>query len=124
MRAVVAGVIISAASLIAFSLAGSLPLALAAMAGLGFGISVCNVGINMLMQGMAPEKLRGRVVSFFTSARFGFDALGGLLAGFIAGAIGAGHTLLWEGVVLAAFVVFLLSRSRRLVNLASESPAG
>jgi MFS family permease len=97
---------------------------MAAMVALGFGISVCNVGINMLMQGMAPEKLRGRVVSFFTSARFGFDALGGLLAGFIAGAIGAGHTLLWEGAALAAFVVFLLSRSRRLVSLASERPAG
>ena len=48
----------------------------------------------MLMQGMAPEKLRGRVVSFFTSARFGFDALGGLLAGFIALGSMAFHVLL------------------------------
>lgn len=116
VRAVVAGVAISAVSVIAFSLASTLPWGLLAMSGLGFGISVCNVGINMLMQGMAPDQLRGRVVSFFTSARFGFDALGGLIAGFVASGVGAGHTLLGEGLVLAGFAIFLLVRSGRLMT--------
>jgi hypothetical protein len=87
------------------------------MVALGFGISVCNVGINMLLQIIAPDTLRGRVVSFFTSARFGFDALGGLLAGFIASALGAGPTLLAEGVALLGFVLFLRSRKARLAAL-------
>lgn len=114
VTALAAGVAISAAAVIAFALASALPLALAAMVGIGFGISVCNVGINMLLQSMAPDQLRGRVVSFFTSARFGFDAVGGLIAGVVATALGAGHTLLAEGLLLLAFVAFLLTRYRRL----------
>ena len=121
ISAVVAGCVISALSIIVFALASTLPLAMGAMIGVGFGISVCNVGINMLLQGMAPDQLRGRVVSFFTSARFGFDALGGLFAGLLATAIGAGPSLLVEGVVLLAFVAFLLTRRRRLLALVTES---
>jgi MFS family permease len=115
ISALVGGVTISAIALLAFAATPWLPLALAGMVGLGFGISVCNVGINMLLQSMAPEQLRGRIVSFFTSARFGFDALGGLLAGFLATAIGARATLLIEGGLLLAFVFFLAGRRQRLL---------
>eukprot|EP01034_Spumella_vulgaris_P012228 gene12228-15572_t len=114
ITAVVAGVAISAAALLLFGATTRLPLAMTAMVALGFGISVCNVGINMILQSAAPDQLRGRIVSFFTSARFGFDALGGLVAGFVAGALGAGQTLLYEGIALFFFVIFLLSRRHRL----------
>ncbi len=114
--AVLAGIVISCFSIIAFSLSTTWLLAMAAMAGLGSGISVCNVGTNMLLQSMAPEHLRGRVVSFFTSARFGFDAIGGLVAGLIATMLGAAHTLLGEGIVLMLFIFFLLARRTRLLN--------
>jgi MFS family permease len=120
VSALVGGVVVSAAAIIVFALSSALPLAMVAMVGVGFGISGCNVGINMLLQTMAPEHLRGRVVSFFTSARFGFDALGGLLAGFVATALGAGHTLLLEGGVLLLFIVFLLSRRSRLLVCVAE----
>ena len=115
VSAIVAGVAISMVSMLAFALTTWLPLALAGMVGLGFGISVCNVGINMVLQSIAPETLRGRIVSFFTSARFGFDALGGLLAGFVASWLGAGHTLLLEGGALLLFVVFLFTRRQSLL---------
>jgi len=121
ISAVVAGVAISAVALLVFASTTWLPLALCGMVGLGFGISVCNVGINMLLQSTAPEQLRGRVVSFFTSARFGFDALGGLFAGFVAAGFGAGHTLLVEGAVLAVFVLFLLTLRHRLLAQVSAS---
>ena len=62
----------------------------------------------------APEALRGRVVSFFSSTRFGFDALGGLVAGLVAAPLGAGTTLLLEGLVLLVFVGFLVTRRHRL----------
>ena len=113
---VVAGVALSAVALLAFAATPWLPLALAGMVGLGFGISVCNVGINMLLQSMAPEQLRGRIVSFFTAARFGFDAVGGLLAGFLASAIGARATLMVEGGLLLVFVLFLAGRRQRLLS--------
>ena len=115
------GIVMAAAATIAFALSSALPLATAAMAALGAGISVCNVGINMLLQSMAPERLRGRVVSFFTSARFGFDAIGGLLAGLLASMLGAGHTLLIEGCALLLFAVFLLSRRARLLSAVIEN---
>lgn len=114
VSAVAAGVLISAVSMLLFALGAWLPLALAAMVGLGFGISVCNVGINMILQSSAPDALRGRIVSFFTSARFGFDALGGLLAGFVASSFGAAATLLAEGSVLLLFVLVLFARRQRL----------
>ena len=63
---------------------------------------------------MAPEHLRGRIVSFFTSTRFGFDAIGGLLAGLLAAAIGASAALLIEGVLLAVFAVWFFGARRRL----------
>ena len=71
-------------------------------------------GSDHHMRVTAPDRLRGRVVSFFTSARFGFDALGGLIAGVLATALGAGVTLALEGGVLLGFVLFLLSRRRAL----------
>ncbi|PKO88552.1 MAG: MFS transporter [Betaproteobacteria bacterium HGW-Betaproteobacteria-12] len=119
--AVVAGVALAAGALLVFGATSRLPLALAAMVALGFGISVCNVGINMILQSSAPEQLRGRIVSFFTSARFGFDALGGLLAGFVAVALGAGQTLLVEGAVLTVFVIFLLTLRQRLTAQVSAA---
>lgn len=114
VRSIVWGAAMSALALAVFGLTRQLPVALVAMVVLGFGISVSNVGINMLLQSTAPDRLRGRVVSFFTSARFGFDALGGLIAGVLATALGAGVTLALEGGVLLGFVLFLLSRRRAL----------
>jgi len=119
IASVVSGTAIAGVSLLIFAATDWLPLALLGMVGVGFGISVCNVGINMILQSTAPEQFRGRIVSFFTSARFGFDALGGLLAGFIAAGFGAGHTLLVEGGVLLVFVVFLFSRRQRLTEQVS-----
>lgn len=121
LSAVLAGTAIAAVALLAFAATTWLPLALLGMVGVGFGISVCNVGINMLLQSAAPETLRGRIVSFFTSARFGFDALGGLLAGFIASYAGAGHTLMGEGVALLLFVLFLSTRRQRLLAQVGKS---
>ena len=117
------GIIISAIAISVFALSSAWPLAMVAMAALGAGLSVCNVGINMLLQNMAPEALRGRVVSFFSSARFGFDAIGGLIAGFLATLFGARHTLFGEGVVLLLFVAFLLTRRVRLMTTIAQNHA-
>jgi MFS family permease len=107
-------VLLSAAGLLAFSAASALLPAMASMAVLGFGISVCNVGCNMLLQTVTPTPLRGRIMSFFTSARFGFDAVGGLIAGVLAASLGANRTLLVEGGLLLVFVLFLQARKARL----------
>lgn len=114
VRLVMLGVCVSAAALLLFVSNTYLPLALLAMALLGFGISVNNVSINMLLQSSSPEHLRGRIVSFFASSRFGFDALGGLIAGLLASVLSARTTLLIEGAVLVVFAGLLLSWRARL----------
>lgn len=117
----IVGASTSAVALILFALSSSVALAMLAMVGVGGGISACNNAVNMSLQSMAPERLRGRVVSFFTSARFGFDAVGGLLAGVLATVLGAGHSLLLEGALLLCFVAFVLTRRQRLLRAVADN---
>ncbi len=88
--------------------------AMLALCALGFGITTCNVGTNIILQSSTPDQYRGRVVSFFTSSRFGFDALGGLLAGLVAAEFGVARTLAAEGAVLVVYCLALLLRRRGL----------
>lgn len=115
VRILLVGVLLGALALLGVAASQQVLPALLAMAALGFAISVSNVGINMLLQSLAPEALRGRVVAFFVSIRFGFDAIGGLLAGLLAAWIGAPLTLALEGLLLLlGFGLWLLSRQRAL----------
>jgi len=119
LNAVVAGVALSALALLVFPLSTLLALALPALAALGFGITVANVGINTILQAIAPDRLRGRVVSFFSSTRFGFDAIGGLIGGAMAAIVGAPWTLVGEAVLLLAVSIWLVGRAaelRRSIN--------
>ncbi len=114
VNAVLAGVLLSAAALLAFSLTREFAVALVAMAALGYGISVTNVGINTALQTLAPDHLRGRVVSFFSSTRFGFDAIGGLIAGAVAAVISAPLTLTAEAVLLGMVSIWLAGQAAGL----------
>ncbi|RTL47530.1 MAG: MFS transporter [Rhodocyclaceae bacterium] len=122
-RAVVGGMGVSTVALATFALSSHFVPALFAMAALGFGISVTNVGANSVLQSIAPEHLRGRIISFFTATRFGFDALGGLAAGFVAAHFDAPHTLLGESLLLALATCWILLRRRKLVRAVDESYA-
>lgn len=95
--------IASALAMLLFAASTQIGLSLGAMALLGFGITVCNVGTNILLQSDAPEALRGRVVSLYTSTRFGFDAIGGLLAGMLAAHLGAPAVQLGAGALLLVY---------------------
>tara|TARA_R110001583_G_scaffold90145_1_gene231907 strand:+ start:6685 stop:7902 length:1218 start_codon:yes stop_codon:yes gene_type:complete len=114
IKVVLGGACISALGLLVFSHNETLLIALPSMAAVGFGISVCNVGVNMLLQSMAPDHLRGRVVSFFSSTRFGLDAIGGLLAGLLAARTGVQMAMLIEGAVLVLFFIWTLRIFGRL----------
>jgi len=107
-------VVLAALALFVFPLTANLAIALPTLAALGFGISGANVGINTVMQTIAPDRLRGRVVSFFSGIRFGLDAVGGLIAGGIAALSSAPATLLGESAILLALCVWLLLRAGRL----------
>jgi MFS family permease len=97
--------ILAAVGMIGFSLAGyygSLWLGLPMVCLIGAGIGATNIIGNTRLQQLAPESLRGRVISIFGSTRFGFDALGGLFAGALAAAIGVLPVTASLGVVLVS----------------------
>jgi predicted MFS family arabinose efflux permease len=112
----------TALALLVFAWSNLLALSLAAMAVIGFGITVSNVGTNIVLQSTAPEALRGRVVSLYTSTRFGFDALGGLLAGLLAGYLGAPAVMAGAGALLLFYCLWVWQRPRSS-DAPDESPA-
>jgi MFS family permease len=99
------GTVVCALSLCAVAANPPLILTLLALSGLGFGITISNVSSNMTLQSNAPEVLRGRVIAFYIAMRFGFEAVGGLLAGMIAAALGVQMTLLIAGSLLAVYLL-------------------
>lgn len=72
---------------------------------LGFGISTANVSTNILIQKNTPADLRGRSVSIYTGVRFGFDALGGLIAGGIASIYSAKWALVFFTTLLCFYLL-------------------
>ncbi|WGT28895.1 MFS transporter [Pseudomonas marginalis] len=102
-RFIVLGTLACAVSLCAVAANPPLWFTLAALAGLGFGITVSNVSSNMTLQSAAPEALRGRVIAFYIAMRFGFEAIGGLLAGLLAAALSVQWTLLLAGLLLGVY---------------------
>ncbi|MGH8759425.1 MAG: MFS transporter [Burkholderiales bacterium] len=72
-------------------------LSLLLMACLGFGIIVTAASVNMMLQTMVEEDKRGRIVSFYAMAFLGMAPVGGLIAGSVAGHLGAPATAMIGG---------------------------
>lgn len=79
---------------------------LLAMFLLGFGISTTNISTNIILQQGTAESLRGRVISIYTSTRFGFDALGGLCAGLLASLIAPKSVMFIFAMILGAYTLY------------------
>lgn len=102
--------------LVGFTAAGYMASTWAALpmvALMGFGISLTNIGANTRLQHLAPDSLRGRVISIFGSIRFGMDAFGGLIAGTIAAQFHVLPVFVLLSVVLAAGCVAFWVKLRR-----------
>jgi MFS family permease len=70
---------------------------LAFMACLGFGIIVTAASVNMMLQTLVDEDKRGRLISFYAMAFLGMAPVGGLIAGSLAGELGAPATAMING---------------------------
>ena len=57
---------------------------------------------NTILQTIVEERLRGRVMSFYTMAFFGTVPIGSLIGGVLADRIGSPMTVLASGVVCLA----------------------
>jgi MFS family permease len=72
-------------------------ISLAFMACLGFGIIVTAASVNMMLQTLVEEDKRGRIISFYAMAFLGIAPIGGLIAGSLAGQLGAPATAMIDG---------------------------
>ena len=104
-------IIVSACSfgvgLICFSLSRVMALSMLFMAVTGFGMVVQLAASNTILQTIADDDKRGRVMSFFVMSFMGLAPFGCLLFGGLANIIGAPHTLLIGGCcILAGSLVF------------------
>ncbi|GIW51930.1 MAG: MFS transporter [Gemmatimonadales bacterium] len=97
-----------------FALSRSLPLSLVLLALTGFAMIVNTATTNTLLQTLAPDHLRGRVVSVYTFAFVGMGPIGAFQAGFLADHIGAPATLMLGGAVCLLIAAAAGSRIRQL----------
>jgi MFS family permease len=105
--------------LIALGLSHWLWLSLPLMLVTGFSMMQQMSSSNTIMQTIVDEKMRGRVMSFYTLAFIGVAPFGSLIAGFAASKIGAPRTVMAGGALcMFAAVWFLrqLKEIRRVVR--------
>lgn len=88
--------------LILFGLSRSLWLSMVLMLLTGFGMMQGLTSSNTIIQTLVDEKMRGRVMSYYTMAFVGMAPFGSLLAGALASWIGAPRTVMVSGAVCIA----------------------
>ncbi len=76
----------------------------------GFGMMQGLTSSNTIVQTLVEEKMRGRVMSYYTMAFVGMAPFGSLLAGAMANAIGAPHTVIVSGVACFAGAAWFWSQ--------------
>jgi MFS family permease len=85
--------------LLAFAASDILWVSVVAMVAIGFGMVSSLAGINILLQSLVPDALRGRVVSLFTTLSLGVTVFGSLIAGAGASRVPAPLILIVGGSV-------------------------
>jgi MFS family permease len=100
--------------LISFGLSGVLWLSMLLMLLTGFGMMQGLTASNTIVQTLVDERMRGRVMSYYTMAFVGMAPFGSLLAGALAHAIGAPRTVIVSGVACILGSLAFWSRLRSI----------
>jgi MFS family permease len=94
--------------LMAFSFSPHLALSLLLLLVVGFGMMVQMASSNTILQTISEERMRGRVMSFYSMAFMGMTPFGNLIAGSLADLIGAQWTTFIGGsICVAGSMMFL-----------------
>ncbi len=96
--------------LVLFGLVRSLWLALVVLPFIGAGFMIEMASTNTILQTITEERLRGRVMAFYTMAFLGTAPIGSLIAGIAADRIGAPNTIVLGGIACIAGGLWLLVR--------------
>jgi MFS family permease len=106
-------------ALICFSFSHLLWLSLVLMLFTGFGQMVQMASSNTILQTIIDDDKRGRVMSFYTMAFMGMTPFGSIIAGSLAGRIGAPATLTIGGIACligSAFFLYRRSALKKMVH--------
>jgi MFS family permease len=85
----------------------------------GFGMMQQMAASNTILQTIAADDKRGRVMSFYTLAILGMNPIGSLLAGAVGARIGVPATMIWAGAICLAGSVWFywkLPEIRRVIR--------
>ncbi len=96
--------------LIAFGFSKTMWLSMAMMLVTGYGMMQGLTSSNTILQTLVDEKMRGRVMSYYTMAFVGMAPFGSLLAGAMAHAIGAPRTVVVSGIACIVGGLFFWTR--------------
>jgi MFS family permease len=88
--------------LVVLGLSRSLTLSLLLMTVTGFGMMQQMAASNTILQTIAADDKRGRVMSFYTLAILGMNPIGSLLAGSVAAKLGVPATMIGAGAICLA----------------------
>jgi MFS family permease len=103
------------AGLIGLGLSKSFWISMAMMVIVGFGLLQCISVCNTIIQTLATDEKRGRVMSFFTMAYVGMPPLGCLMAGLLARWAGAPTTVILLGAVVAIGAIWFVFRMPAMI---------
>ncbi len=116
-RFVMAGTTTFVTATVLFSFSNNYHISLLLLLFIGWGMVMQNASINSLLQTIAPDHLRGRIMSLYVLFFMGMMPFGSFQAGFIADHLGAQMALRIGGIIVACVTVFLFAGNRGLANL-------
>ena len=96
--------------LVMFGLSKSTVLSLLVLTVVGGGMMVTMASTNTILQTIVEERLRGRVMAFYTMAFLGTTPIGSLIAGMVADRIGPTNTIIVGGVACIAGGLWFAAR--------------
>jgi MFS family permease len=114
---VLGGSFMFGACVVGFALWQTLAAALVFLFLIGFGIVSSVAVVNILLQHLVTDEMRGRVMSMFMLSFFGAFPIGNYLAGVAAEHFGAPHTLAAGGAITTVFVAAIALLNPRLRSL-------
>lgn len=100
--------------LVCFGMSRVLWLSLGLMVVVGFGMMQGLTASNTIIQTLVDERMRGRVMSYYTAAFVGMAPFGSLLAGTLAHWIGAPRTVMVTGSCCILGAAWFWSRRREI----------
>jgi MFS family permease len=104
-------------ALVLFALSHNLIVSTALMIVAGYGMMLSFTAITTVIQTIAPEDMRGRVISYWTMAYMGAMPFGSVAAGALAGVVGAPGTLVVCGIGCVIGAVWFWSQRKAVRGL-------